>query len=106
MITEAGILGTPAIRCNSFVGENDMSNFKELEEKYGLIFNFKDPEKAIAKAIDLIQQPNLKIQWDKKRQKLLEEKIDITGFMIWFIENYPHSHHIMMTNPAYQSNFI
>ena len=31
MATEAAILGTPVIRCNSFVGTKDMGNFKVLE---------------------------------------------------------------------------
>jgi predicted glycosyltransferase len=91
MTTEAGVLGTPAIRCNSFVGENDMGNFIELEQKYGLIFNYNDPNKAINKAVELIQEPNLKEEWRKKREKILKDKIDITKFMLWFIENYPES---------------
>jgi predicted glycosyltransferase len=45
MTTEAAVLGTPAIRCNSFVGKRDMGNFIELEKKYGLIFNFDSVEK-------------------------------------------------------------
>ena len=34
IVTEAAVLGTPAIRYNSFAGENDMGNFVELEQKY------------------------------------------------------------------------
>ncbi|RPJ79618.1 MAG: DUF354 domain-containing protein [Alphaproteobacteria bacterium] len=91
MTTEAAILGTPSIRCNSFVGENDMLNFIELEEKYGLIFNYKDPEKSLEKAIELVQNPDLKNIWKQKRENMLNDKIDVTSFMISFIENYPES---------------
>lgn len=91
MTTEAAVLGTPAIRCNSFVGEMDMGNFIELEQKYGLIFNYSDPDKAIRKAVELIQEPNLKEDWKNKRNALLKDKIDITLFMVRFIENYPES---------------
>jgi predicted glycosyltransferase len=105
MTTEAGVLGTPVIRCNSFVGENDMGNFIELEQKYGLIFNFNDPDKAINKAIELIQKPYLKEEWKKKRENLLKDKIDVTAFMVWFIENYPESFKEMKENPEIQYRF-
>ncbi|KDE54615.1 DUF354 domain-containing protein, partial [Methanoculleus sp. MH98A] len=73
--TEAAYLGTPAVRCNSFVGPDDMSNFVELERTYGLIFNFADPDEAIGKSIELIQRPDIKQEWAVKREKLLQEKI-------------------------------
>ncbi len=91
MITEAGILGTPAIRYNSFVGKNDMGNFIELEQKYNLIFNYNDPGKAINKAVELIQKLDLEEVWAEKRNHLLTDKIDLTKFMVWFIENCPNS---------------
>lgn len=91
MTTEAGVLGTPAIRCNSFVGNNDMLNFIELERKYGLIFNYSDPESAIEKAVELIKNANLKNIWMEKRDNLLKDKIDATSLMISLVENYPDS---------------
>lgn len=105
MTTEAGVLGTPAIRCNSFVGENDMGNFIELEQKYGLIFNYNDPNKALNKAAELIQKSNLREEWNTKKNRLLKDKIDVTKFMVWFIENYPESFKIMKENPDYQERF-
>ncbi len=91
MTTEAAVLGVPAIRCNSFVGKDDMSNFIELEEKYDLIFNYSDSEAALNKALELVKVPTLKEEWSKKREKLLNDKIDVTAFIVWFIENYPES---------------
>lgn len=89
MATEAAILGTPSIHCSSAVGQ--FGNFIELEQKYDLIYCFREPHRAIQKALELIQQPDLKEQWAKKRQRLLADKIDVTQFMVWFIENYPQS---------------
>jgi predicted glycosyltransferase len=106
MTTEAGVLGTPAVRCNSWVGENDMSNFIELEQKYALIFNFNDLNKALEKAVELIQNPNLKEEWRNKREVLLKDKIDVTPFMVWFIENYPDSFKEMKENPEMQYRFM
>jgi len=103
--TEAACLATPAIRSNKWVGPNDMTNFIELENDYGLIFNIRDPDKAIRKAVELIKKDNLKNEWRKKREKLLKNKIDITSFFVWFIGNYPESHWIMKRNPEYQNRF-
>jgi predicted glycosyltransferase len=91
MTTEAAVLGTPAVRCNNFVGPNDMGNFVELEQKYDLIYSFPQSGQAIQKALELIQRPDLKAQWEQKRQKLLKDKIDVTRFMVDIIENYPAS---------------
>ena len=88
MTTEAGILGTPAIRSNSFVGQNDMGNFIELDQTYGLIFNFRDPDMAIEKAIELIHDKNLKEKWKEKRDYLVREKGNCAQFMVEFIERY------------------
>lgn len=105
MTTEAAILGTPAIRCNSFVGENDMSNFKELENKYGLIFNYNNSEESLEKAVELLHKSGLKEEWSGKKERLLKDKIDVTGFFIWFIENYPVSFSVLKENPDSQFQF-
>jgi len=91
MATESAVVGTPAIRCNTFVGRNDMTQFVELEEKYGLIFSFRDAEMAIKKAVELLAKQEIKKEWEKKRLRLLQDKADITEFMIDFVENYPAS---------------
>jgi len=89
MATEAAILGTPSIYVSSFW--DSMGNFNELEEQYGLIYNFKESAPAIQKVIELLQQQDLKQEWAKKRERLLKDKIDVTQFMVEFIENYPGS---------------
>lgn len=103
--TEAACLGTPAVRCNSFVGKNDMSNFVELEDVYGLIFNYSDSDKAIERSVELIQDKNLKKKWQSKREKLYRDKIDVTAFLTWFIEDYPDSLKKMKMDPTYQGRF-
>ena len=93
MTSEAAILGTPAIRCNTFVGR--IHYLEEEEHKYGLTFGFR-PEQSDAmfsKIDELLSKgtANLKAEWTTRRQKLLDEKIDYTAFLTWFIENYPSS---------------
>jgi uncharacterized protein len=91
MTSEAALLGTPAIRSNSFVGPDDMGNFKELENKYDIIYSFQKADLAIEKALELLQMPNLKSIWKNKQKRLFADQIDATGFMINFIETYPDS---------------
>jgi uncharacterized protein len=91
MSTEAALLGTPVIRFNSFVGNEDQANFIELEQKYELMFNLDDFSKVISLAQVLLQKNNLKEEWATKLDILLREKIDLTSFLRWFFENYPES---------------
>ena len=67
MATEAALLGTPAIRSNSFVGENDMSNFKMLENRYGILLNFRDFESVLSTAIEFAKLSR-KAEWQSKRE--------------------------------------
>lgn len=83
---ESAILGTPSIYVSSLVGT--MGNFTELEEKYGLIYNYTDSNLALKRAHELSQNTDLKNQWYSKKNKLLDDKIDVTNFMISFVENY------------------
>ena len=105
MTSEAAVLGTPAIRCNSFVGK--IHYLEEEEHKYGLTYGFgPDQDEALFQKIDeLLLMPNLKEEWQRRRQKMLSEKIDYSKFLTWFIENYPKSRDIMIQNPDYQWNF-
>ena len=103
MVTEAGILGTPAII--SHPQSLKMSNFIELEQKYGLIFNIHEPRMVIEKAVELLQRSDLNQEWRKRRENLLRDKIDVTAFMTWFIEQYPESFTEMKANPDYQEKF-
>lgn len=89
MATEAAVLGTPSIYVSSLLGT--MGNFVELEEKFGLICNFKESEPAIQRAIEILQEPRLKEDWAQKRDRLLTDKIDVTQFMVNLVENYPQS---------------
>ncbi len=88
MATEAGILGTPSIYVSSLVGT--MGNFVELEQKYGLVYAIKDQKDVFDIAIGLLED-HAKEKWKNKREKMLREKIDVTQFIIRFIEEYPES---------------
>jgi predicted glycosyltransferase len=89
MATESAILGTPSIYVSSFSGT--LGNLIELEQKYGLMYNYNDPEKALKKAVELLQKPHIKKEWNEKRETMLKDVKNVTGFMVWFIEDFPKS---------------
>lgn len=105
MAAEAGVLGTPFIRFNDFVGR--ISYLAELEDKYNLGVGIKpnEPELLFEKVKELISTPNLSQEFQIRRQKMLSKKIDYAAFLVWFIENYPESSKIMKDNPDYQYKF-
>lgn len=105
MLSEAAILGTPAILNH----DTKCYYLQEQQQKYGLVFNYTESEedqlKAIEKGVELLSTPNLKEQWQKKREKMLADKIDVTAFMVWFVENYPESVKVMRESPESQNSF-
>lgn len=96
MTTEAAVLGTPVVRYNSWVGSNDAINFIELEKKYNLIFNFNKPEFVLDKCRVLLNNPTLKNNWKLKKDEMLKDKINVTNFLIWLVENFKKDKFVMM----------
>ena len=103
MVTEAALLGTPAICYHPKAKK--IGNFIELEQEYNLIFALEDLPKVIKKATSLLTRKDLKKEWKEKKDKLIKEKIDITLFMTWFIEDFPESFRTMKAQPSYQERF-
>ena len=105
MTSEAAVLGTPALKCNSFAGKLSVPN--ELENKYELCFSFlpEDTDDLFQKIEELLKEEKIKEEFQQRRQTMLADKIDVTAFFVWFIENYPESARIMRENPDYQYRF-
>jgi uncharacterized protein len=105
MSAEAGILGTPYIRYNDFVGR--ISYLEELENKYNLGYGIrtKDKEELFIRVNELLENPDLQTIWNTKREKMLSQKIDMTDFMVWTFENYPDSIETLKKDPDYQLKF-
>lgn len=83
--SEAAVLGVPSI----YVSTTRRGYLDELEERYGLAYTIKNREQAFEKAVELLEDGNVKNKWQRKRERMLSEKIDTTKFMVEFIENYP-----------------
>ncbi|MBQ0088053.1 MAG: hypothetical protein KBT27_01815 [Prevotellaceae bacterium] len=96
MAVEAAMLGVPSLRFNDFVGKKKIGVMEELEHVYGLTFGISshEPEQLYAKVeefLALAAKGKLREEFQKRRQKMLADKIDVTAFFTWFIENYPAS---------------
>jgi len=98
--SECAMLGTPAIYVNSL-----SAGTLEEQERLGLLFSFRNPEGVLEKALELLKIPDLKAEFRKHQDAMLAKSIDVTAFMVWFIENYPESVRIMKDNPDYQNQF-
>jgi len=96
---EAALLGTPTVHFETFKFKSGKimdvththGNFDELVNRYKMLYTFADPNRAINKALTILQDKNAKKDMERKRERLLREKIDVTAFMTDFIENYPES---------------
>jgi uncharacterized protein len=104
MTTESAILGTPAICISSWAC--DCGNFIDLK-KYNLIYCFKpiNENSALEKSIEILNDEKSKEKWVAKGNNIINDKIDSTAYMVWFIENYPESVKIMKDEPGFQKRF-
>lgn len=105
MASEASILGTPAV----YVYFKIQDYTQDQEERYGTIFNFGNSrsqrETSVEKAIELLKRTHIKEEWSQKRKKILDDAIDVTSFLTWFLEDYPSSFEIMKNNSEFQDKF-
>lgn len=76
MASECACFGTPAIYVNSL----KLGYIKE-EERYGLVFDLNDDDVIIEEASRLIQGHS-KGEWQEKKNRFINEKIDLTKHMI------------------------
>ena len=111
MAAEAGVLGTPFVRFNDFVGR--IGYLRELEDVYQLGYGIHatplSEDSTIRRADGSLQPSGTQALYDavetlvaipteerralyaERRERMLSEKIDYAKFLTWFIENYPES---------------
>jgi predicted glycosyltransferase len=103
--SEAAVLGTHAIYVNTL----PLGYIAEEDEKYHLVSDFSrrdcTDETVLAEARRLLQNPNLRREGKEKGEALVQDKIDVTAFMVWFVENYPESASLMRNCPDIQQQF-
>ena len=85
MSAEAGVLGTPFIRINDFVGK--LGYLNELENKFGLGFGLlpENIETVFTVLTELLTKVNLEDEWKEKQILMLEQRIDFNEYLNKFI---------------------
>lgn len=82
MASEAAILGVHAM----YVNVIQSGSTREQSERFHLLYNYNEGddryERALAKALELLSDPNLEQKGQEKRKKLLAEKVDINDYFI------------------------
>ncbi|SDK51146.1 hypothetical protein SAMN04488571_1185 [Methanoculleus thermophilus] len=103
--SECAVLGTHAIYVNTL----PLGYIAEEDEKYHLVSDFSGrdctDETVLAEARRLLQNPDLRKEGKQKATTLVQDKIDVTAFMVWFIEHYPESVDLMKSQPGIQQQF-
>lgn len=98
--SECAMLGTPALYVNTI-----SAGTLEQQEQYGLLFCFHSSTGLINRASSILNTPAMKDEFLKRRNKMLDENIDVTSLLVWFVENYPESKAVMLADPAFQLSF-
>ena len=91
---ESAMLGTPSIHIESANLDKPSAasifcgNFIELRDKYDLVHMFTNQDNALEKAIEILEDKFSKHKWQIKKDILINEKDDVTEFMVKTIERY------------------
>ena len=82
MSSEAAVLGVPAV----FIATTGRGYTDDQERRYGLVRHFTEDryDMALSAIEDILAEPA--VTWPTARQRLLEEKIDVTAWMIDYFE--------------------
>lgn len=105
---EAAVMGVPALHFERLWINGRSSSvapligvLSELQDKYQLLYSFCDEIELLKKVEELLGRIDLvKEEWSRKREALLKDKIDLTAFMVWMIENFPQSYYQLKYNQA------
>lgn len=100
MASECAVLGIPSIYINPL----NAGTLKKQRE-FGLLMNFSSFDELYDFINDEKKFFNFIGSVKNRHKKMLDESIDVTSFMVWFVENYPESFGIMKSNPSYQYRF-
>jgi predicted glycosyltransferase len=86
MALEAGVLGTPAVRSNSFAASDDVSNVAYLEAEYDLLYSFGDERAAIETVKELVGDPESQTRWGQRRETFVADAVDLTATIVELVE--------------------
>ena len=83
MVTEGAVLGVPGV----YLDNTGRFYTRDIQEKYGMCFNYTESEddqiKAIEKGVEILSN---NIDFTTAHNKMMSEKIDVTGWLCEYIE--------------------
>lgn len=105
MAEEAATLGIPSICVSSLAGKTGV--IQDLV-KAKLLLNFHPDEydNLIKELISILEKTSLLNEWKTRKEAYLRERIDVSGFYAWLVENYPNSIAELKKNKNYDKKFI
>lgn len=100
MASEAAMLGVPTVYVNPLkVG------YIEDAESAGLLFSLRNSNRLMERMEEMLKTPDLKEIHKKRCEEYLNDKIDVTGFVSWLVEEYPESVRELRINPDLTKDF-
>ena len=105
MAMEAACLGIPSIRLNDYAGR--ISVLEELEKRYHLTNSYaiKQKDAFLEKIKTLVEDADTPEIFQKRKTKMLQDKMDVNQFIYWLINNYPSSIQEAKDSALMQSKF-
>lgn len=99
MVTEAALLGTPAIRSNSFVGDGDMGNFVELEKR-GLVHNLEEFDEVLDRAVQFASDDTVAETWAERRREFVGGLVNLTDLITDVATDAAERGHVERPSPG------
>lgn len=100
LASECALRGIPTIYVNS-----RKAGVIAAQAAAGLLFHYKSSDGIIKKTQELLSNPLVFDIFKARAADFLKDKINLSRFLVWFVENFPHSKQIMIDIPKYQYNF-
>jgi len=86
MAAECAFAGTPTV-CISTAKAGTLDE----EVRLGLIELFREETGLLDRVMEMINDRDYKNKFSQKSKEMVEGLIDVTGFMVWFVEHFPGS---------------
>jgi len=83
MISESAVLGVPAVYINTL-----KLGYINMLEEYGLVKQTTDTDLALQYGLDFLIEQNAREKYQQIKQKLLNDKIDVTQYIVNRVESF------------------
>jgi uncharacterized protein len=87
MASECAMLGVPAL----FVSSSKRGYINTLQNQYDMVYAYHDSNRqaqSLAKAAELLADPETPLIWQRKREKMLTELIDVTQYIVDTVRSF------------------